>query len=87
MIAEPFVTGEFGIEFCKDARDVELQHGGVGAGEALDVNGRGEDGEVTGLERAEVVALDLGDLGHLMNIKLLLFAGELELLGDGGHAA
>jgi len=76
MSAEAFVAGKFGVQIGEQAGDIELQHRGVSPGEAADVNLRRKDVVGAGFEGANVIGLDLRALGHLIDIKLLLFAGE-----------
>ena len=83
--AELLALAQLGIEVGQHSRHVQLEHGRVRADEAPDIHRRGEQVEITRFQRADMVGLDLGNLGDLINVELLLLARAPELLRDGDH--
>lgn len=84
-LGEFFRLAQFGFEGLDDLRHVELQQGGVSAGEPPDVNRGDEHIKVSLLQRADVVAAHLGDLGDFVDGKVFGFARCAELFGDRRH--
>lgn len=62
-----FGFAQFQLKSFDDLRHIQLEQCGVGTCEATDIYGRDKDVEVTFLERANVIAADLRDLGDLVD--------------------
>lgn len=74
------------LELLEEHDGVELEHGGVGSDEAANVDWSREHLEIAGLERPQMVRLDLRDFGDLIDVELLSLARVPKLLRDGGHS-
>src|SRR2546429_2398579 len=84
-VVEFFRLTELCLERGHQRRHIELHEGAVGADKPPDIHRRGEDGVVPFLERADVVGLDLGDVGDLINGEALGLARRAELFGHCEH--